>query len=129
MKVFHFIILIFLLPFYASSQDKLYEKIKLDTDFLEYKKVENAIKAGLLEKRFIIPDNFRSLAIQNGKVVDEASLIKSLEKEGMSNAKEYYDLVKKQNIYMIKTIQKYPEFNSLSPMEKSRLLMKLLNSN
>lgn len=118
-----------IIPFKIFSQDSLYFKIKNDKDFLVYKQTEYIIKEGLIAKRFIIPKNFRELAIQNGKQVDEVTLIKLLEKEGMNNAKEYIELIKKQNMYMIKTLQKYPELNSMLPSEKNKLLMRLLSSN
>lgn len=121
------IIFLFALPFKMFAQDELYNKIKNDKDFITYKQTEYLIKEGMLAKRYIIPKNFMELAIQNGKQVDEATLIKSLEKEGMSNAKEYIELVAKQNMYMIKTLQKYPELNSMLPSEKNKLLMRLLS--
>lgn len=129
MKSLFFIFLMFLAPMYILAQDELYDKIKSDKDFATYKQVEQIIKNGLLERRFIIPKNFKELAIKNGKQVEESTLIKSLEQEGMLNAKEYIELIKKQNFHMIKTLQKYPELNSLAPAEKSKLLMRLLSSN
>jgi hypothetical protein len=122
-----FVITFFFLPFNIFAQDELYNKIKNDKDFIEYKEVDYNIRESLLAKRFVLPKNFATLIQQSGQKTDNDSIVKLLEQEGMSNAKEYMALATKKNNLMITVMQKYPELQKLPVEERNKLLMRLLS--
>lgn len=102
------------------------EKLKKDPKLIEFKKINNEIKEGIISKKYKLPPNTAIIQKELANNPSKELLKKRYKESGMKNAEEYLDKMYLQSTLMTDFLKKHPELTKLEQQKRTQILMKLL---
>lgn len=108
------------------SQSVDIDKLKKDATLIEYKKITNEIKQGLISKRYKMNSNFALAMQQLGKNPSPEQMKVKLKDAGMTNSDDFVDKLFRQTSLMTKFLKSHPEIGKLDNTARMEIIKQLL---